>query len=60
MADEHEGRVIPVLTPEDRRAKEAVLAMAEHQRAAAEAVIRRLRRELGFADIPKDSPELTT
>lgn len=48
-----EGRVIPVLTPEDRRAKEAVLAMAEHQLRATWAVIRRLRRELGLPEGPE-------
>jgi len=42
--------VLPLLPVADRRAKETVLAMAVHQRDAAQAVVDRLRRELGIEE----------
>ena len=44
---------IPLLTAEDRRAKEAILALAEHQIEAAMRVRDRIRGELGLPPGPK-------
>lgn len=45
--------IIPLLTEQDRRAKEAVLAMAEAQLVAVQSTIARLRRELGLPETVK-------
>ncbi len=49
--------IIPMLTPEDRRAKEEILRLYESSRDAARRAIKRLREELGMPSLGEEYPK---